>query len=151
MSETGVHERLSTRVLRQAIALLARAALQAEGTHLAAVLRVAIQHPSTWTTCVATYLEDLGAPTINEWAETATQEPVLLLTRTQKKCLVKQYLDRAIKPVLAGREAEWWSNQVCVTLPPPSTAFLAGQGVTLGAARMSFRKRMRETLVQTNP
>jgi hypothetical protein len=141
--ETGMGERLSTRVLRRAISLRARATIQPSRFQISAVLSIAAEHPSTWTSSLNALLESLDITDILDWPDAQPLSVVSSLPKTSKTELAAKYLREVVDPGLAAREASWWYQQAAhhVQLPPPTTIDLAHCQWPLSAARQWVAER----------
>ena len=106
LQEVGGPWRLSTSVLRRALAAAARAEAAPDMTGVPAALRVAAEHETTWTAAVRAHCRELGVPTPAEWGRGAGAGAPPT-SRQQRRTWARKYMRTMVDPTLQRAEAVW--------------------------------------------
>ncbi|CAK0856089.1 unnamed protein product, partial [Prorocentrum cordatum] len=124
LREIGFPWRLSTRVLRDALALLAWVEALAAASSPRRVAGVAAGFATTWAATVKQHAVALGIQDLRGWAAARAAGQPETLTRQARKRLIRRYIRLEVAPPLQRREEAWRAQQLAVH-PPRGAATVA--------------------------
>ena len=137
LHEVGFVCRLSTTVLRAALAMSARLDLL-PGTHLGvAVFAVAKTHITTWAAVIGAYRQEYSIPDILAWLVGEAGLPTDERTPTAIKRIVKTYLRKCVDPALSVAEEKWRSAELAK--PPRRGSSSLHDYIEMGLGLMESR------------